>query len=60
MRRWINEDNLPEASAGPLGLHNSRQHGAALAGLITPAGQQEKRLLGIDSDEKKGGSGRRR
>jgi hypothetical protein len=40
MRRWINEDNLPEASAGSLGLHDPRQHGTALAGLITPAGRQ--------------------
>ncbi len=45
MRSRVQEDNLPEAPAGPLGLHDPRQHGAALAGLKTPAGQQEKSLL---------------
>ena len=57
MRRWINEDNLPEASAGPLGLHDSRQHGAALAGLITPAGQQERRLLKVEKEVGREGDG---
>jgi hypothetical protein len=50
MRSRVQEDNLPESSAGSLGLHDSRKHGAALAGLITPAGQQERRLLKVEKE----------